>query len=154
MPVFRIRYSTSALPFSWYLTTLFPERRAFRFRHFGRFDEIERELSLADLAFFTPNQLIKFPPCYFDVFASISSIHEMRRDQINHYMALVGRTTKAVLYLKQQKDYVNPVDHLVIGKDDYPLPVGWSETHERFDLINPGFFERIYHRQCLARQPT
>jgi putative sugar O-methyltransferase len=131
----------------WYLTTLFPERRAFRFRRFGRFEEIEPELSLADFAFFTPNQLAKFPPGYFDAFATISSIHEMRRDQISHYMTLMGRTTRSALYLKQQKDYVNPVDNLVIRKNDYPLPVGWCESHERFDLINPGFFERIYQRQ-------
>jgi putative sugar O-methyltransferase len=131
----------------WYLTTLFPARRVFLFRRFGRFDEIENELSGVDLAFFTPNQLAKFPPSYFDVFATISSIHEMRRDQINHYMVLMGRTTRRALYLKQQKDYVNPVDNLVIGENDYPLPLGWSKSHERFDLINPGFFERIYQRQ-------
>jgi hypothetical protein len=80
-------------------------------------------------------------------FATISSVHEMRRDQISHYLTLMGRTTRRALYLKQQKDYVNPVDNLVIGKNDYPLPAGWSESHERFDLINPGFFERIYRRQ-------
>jgi putative sugar O-methyltransferase len=130
----------------WYLTTLFPKRRAFRFRHFEAFDEIEGELAEADIAFFTPNQLAKFPATYFDVFASISSIHEMRRDQISHYMALMGRTTKSTLYLKQQKDYVNPIDNLVIGKDDYPVPAGWAPSRERFDLINPEFFERIYRR--------
>src|SRR6478609_3207706 len=83
---------------------------------------------------------------YFDLFANISSIHEMRRDQIKHYMELMGRTTKSALYLKQQKDYVNPIDDLVIGRNDYPLPSGWAQSEERFDLINPGFFERIYRR--------
>jgi len=58
----------------------------------------------------------------------------------------MGRTTKSTLYLKQQKDYVNPIDDLVIGKNDYPVPAGWAARHERFDLINPGFFERIYRR--------
>ena len=77
----------------WYLTTLFPERRAFRFRRFDTFEEIENEFSESDFAFFTPNQLTKFPSGYFDVFATISSIHEMRRDQISHYMAFMGRTS-------------------------------------------------------------
>jgi putative sugar O-methyltransferase len=130
----------------WYLTTLFPGRRAFQFRHFDAFESIESELSQADMGFFTPNQLAKFPSRYFDVFATISSLHEMRRDQISHYMMLMGRTTKFALYLKQQKDYLNPIDHLVIRKDDYPLPGGWSPKWERFDLINPGFFERICGR--------
>jgi len=130
----------------WYLTNLFPKRRAFRFRRFDTFEKIESELSQTDLAFFTPNQLTKFPSGYFDLFVNISSIHEMRRDQIKHYMDLMGRTTKSALYLKQQKDYVNPVDDLVIGKNDYPVPSGWTASQERFDLINPGFFERIYRR--------
>jgi putative sugar O-methyltransferase len=130
----------------WYLTTLFPRRRAFRFPRFDTFKEIESKLSQTDLAFFTPNQLTKFSAGYFDLFASINSIHEMRRDQIKHYMKLMGRATKSALYLKQQKDYVNPVDNLVIGRNDYPLPSGWAPSADRFDLINPGFFERIYRR--------
>jgi putative sugar O-methyltransferase len=141
----------------WYLTTLFPKRRAFRFRRIDTFKEIESELSQSELAFFTPNQLTKFPDGYFDLFANISSIHEMRHDQIKHYMELMGRTTKTALYLKQQKNYVNPVDNLVIGRNDYPLPSGWFPTQERFDLINPGFFERIYQRgrptDVCARRP-
>jgi putative sugar O-methyltransferase len=130
----------------WYLTTLFPGRRVFRFRRFERFEEVKDELSRTDIAFFTPNQLTKFPSGYFDVSVAISSMHEMRHDQIRHYMALLGRTTRYALYLKQQKGYVNPVDNLVIGKDDYPIPFGWAPTNERFDLINPGFFERVYQR--------
>jgi putative sugar O-methyltransferase len=134
----------------WYLTTLFPERRAFRFRRFEAFDEIERELSQADIAFFTPNQLAKFPAGYFDAFATISSIHEMRRDQIQQFMKLMGHTARQMIYLKQWKDYVNPYDGLVIGRNDYPVPVGWSVEGERFDLINPGFFERIYRRDLIS----
>jgi putative sugar O-methyltransferase len=130
----------------WYLTTLFPDRRSFPFRHFDAFEQVAGELSEAQIAFFTPNQLAKFPSEYFDVFATISSLHEMRRDQISHYMSLMGRTTKSVLYLKQQKNYVNSIDNLVIGKDDYPVPTDWFPAGERFDLINPGFFERVYRR--------
>jgi putative sugar O-methyltransferase len=134
----------------WYLSTLFPERRVFRFRRFEKLEEIKHELSAADIGFFTSNQLAKFPSEYFDLFATISSLHEMRQDQIKHYMALMGRTTRSLLYLKQQKDYVNPVDNLVIGKDDYPVPDGWVAAEERFDMINPGFFERIYRRRLTG----
>ena len=78
----------------------------------------------------------------------------MRHDQIKHYMELMGRTTKSALYLKQQKDYVNPVDNLVIGRNDYPLPSGWAPSADRFDLINPGFFERIYLRAAARTLET
>lgn len=63
----------------------------------------------------------------------------------------MARVTKSTLYLKQQKDYVNPVDGLIIGKGDYPAPDGWSVRRERFDLINPGFFERAYGREAVRR---
>lgn len=130
----------------WYLGKLFPGRRLFRFRPFRHFDEVEAELAEAELAFFTPNQLEKFPDCYFDAFATISSLHEMRRNQIRHFMRLMGRTTASLIYIKQQKNYRNPIDDLVIKMDDYPAPAGWVASQEHFDLINPGFFERIYQR--------
>ena len=70
----------------------------------------------------------------------------MRRDQIDHYMRLMGRATKSTIYLKQQANYDNPIDGLIVEENAYPTPAGWSVRRQRFDLINPGFFERVYCR--------
>jgi putative sugar O-methyltransferase len=129
----------------WYLSSLFPERKIFSFRTFSHFEEIQDELSAADIAFFTPNQLEMFPPAFFDAFASISSLHEMRREQIAHFLSIMGVTTKSIIYLKQHKEYKNPADHLLISRNDYPTPKGFQYDFDRFDLVNPGFFERIFY---------
>jgi hypothetical protein len=51
-----------------------------------------------------------------------------RRDQIRHYMTLMGHTTKSTLYLKQQKDYVISDQQAIIAKNGYPCPPDGPQT--------------------------
>lgn len=74
-----------------YLTTLYPDKRAFRFRSFDDGDAVADELNEADMAFLTPNQLDLLRSLQADLFVNISSLHEMRRDQIRHYLLAVDR---------------------------------------------------------------
>jgi putative sugar O-methyltransferase len=131
----------------WYLSSLFPDRKIFSFRSFSRFADIQDELSAAEIGFFTPNQLAMFPPSFFDAFASISSLHEMRREQISNFLSLMGATTESIIYLKQHKEYENPIDHLLIRRDEYPTPQPFQFDLDHFDLVNPGFFERVLYRK-------
>jgi putative sugar O-methyltransferase len=131
----------------WYLPRLFPERRVFRFRPFGSYEEIAAELEDAQIAFFTANQLAAFPEGYFDVFATISSLHEMRPAQIAHFLGLMASRTREALYLKQHGDYVNPWDDLRIRRADYRLPPRWRVAWEGLDVVNPGFFELLARRE-------
>ena len=125
----------------WYLSALFPDKRIFPFRRFRSYADIVEELAEADVAFFTPNQLQQFPPRVFDAFATISSLHEMRREQIDHFIGLMTAKTKYVIYLKQQANYENPHDQLRIQRKDYVFPADWRATRQRADPLNPGFFE-------------
>jgi putative sugar O-methyltransferase len=127
----------------WYLSRLFPERRIFPFRPFRAFAEIAAELALADVAFFTANQLALFPDRYFDAFVTISSLHEMRLDQIRHFLALMARTTRDVLYVKQYRCYENPLDRLRVTPADYALPAGWAVATRRVDPLDSRFFELV-----------
>jgi putative sugar O-methyltransferase len=131
----------------WYLPRLFPQRTIFRFRPFRSFSEIADEVELADIAFFTPNQLELIPPRFFDAFVTISSLHEMRREQIQHFLGLMTSTTEHVLYVKQHRHYVNPWDGLHITRADYPLPPDWQIVREQPDVLNPGFFEFVAARR-------
>src|SRR5262245_33239723 len=70
----------------WYLSRCFPRRRIFRWRPFTTWDSVTDEVAQADIAFFTVDQLALFPSRSVDVFASISTIHEMTPDQIDAYM--------------------------------------------------------------------
>lgn len=130
----------------WYLSQLFPEKRIFPFRRFSRFDDVAEELASAELAFFTPNQIELFPRDYFDVAVNISSLHEMRHDQITNLLGHMYRVTRGRVYLKQYKKAVNPHDHIVVREDAYHIPEGWAPLYHRSDAVDPRFFELAVSR--------
>jgi putative sugar O-methyltransferase len=130
----------------WYLSTLFPGKRVFRFRRFNRFSDIRDELDQSDIAFFTPDQLALFPDRYFDLFLSISSLHEMRFEQIDHYLAEMARLSSRFVYLKQYYGYVNPIDGLFIERGAYSLPADWEIVFQKPEDVYVDFFELMYRR--------
>jgi len=127
-----------------YLTTLFPDRRAFRFRHFDSHDEVADELAEAQLAFLTPNQLELLEPLGVDLFINISSLHEMRPEQIAHYLGQVGRHTAGYFYTKQWQSWHNEADDVVIDRESYPIPESWRTMAARTHPIQRAFFEALY----------
>jgi putative sugar O-methyltransferase len=136
----------------WYLSSLFPEKTVFRFRRFDDFSEVATEVERADIAFFTPNQLEKLPPRSVDTFVNISSLHEMRREQVANFLDLMTRTTRDLIYLKEYDRYVNPYDEVVIERSHYALDDEWETALERPDVLNPGFFELVLRRRAPAAE--
>ena len=131
----------------WYLGETFPDKRIFRFRHFDRFEDIVDELSQADMAFFSPNQIEMFPDGYFDITANISSLHELRPDQIDNLLKQIYRITRRYVYLKQYKEYINPYDGLRLLEDSYALAPGWKYRYYRDDGVDSRFFETLIERE-------
>ncbi|CQD22844.1 hypothetical protein BN000_05744 [Mycobacterium europaeum] len=80
----------------WYLSQLFPNKKIFRFRPFDDFSTIQPELSSANIAFFTANQITKFPDRYFDAMLSISTLPEMSREQVALYIDLFQRKSSDI----------------------------------------------------------
>jgi len=127
----------------WYLGTLFPSKRLFRFRHFDSFAEIADELAQADIAFFSANQIELLPQGYFDLTINISSLHELRPDQIDNMLGQIYRITRRFVYLKQYKEYLNPYDGLKLLEDSYRLAPGWRHRYYRDDGVDARFFETL-----------
>jgi putative sugar O-methyltransferase len=127
-----------------YLTALFPDRRTFRFRHFGSHAEVAEELAESQIAFLTPNQLELLDPLGVDLFINISSLHEMRPGQIAHYLGQVGRHTAGYFYTKQWERWHNPDDGVTIGREDYPIPPSWRTVYSRRHPIQRAFFHALY----------
>ncbi|HWI07950.1 MAG TPA: putative sugar O-methyltransferase [Solirubrobacteraceae bacterium] len=127
-----------------YLTTLLPDRRAFRFRHFDSHAEVADELAAAQIAFLTPNQLELLEPLGVSLFVNISSLHEMRPEQIAHYLGQVDRHTDGYFYTKQWERWHNTEDDVVIGRADYPIPPGWRTIYEHAHPIQRRFFHGLY----------
>jgi putative sugar O-methyltransferase len=134
-----------------YLTELFPERPAFRFRHFDSYDEVAGELESAQLIFLTPNQLELIESLHADLFINVSSLHEMRREQIERYFELIAEHCHGFFYTKQWLRSVNPFDDLVVLREDYPVPAGWRAVFDRVHPVQTRFFEALY---ATAAQPA
>jgi len=90
----------------WYLTTLFPSR-------YLRFLQPDAARLLADRS--------------ADVVLSVSTLQEMRADQVDSYLGLFDRIARGgVVYLKQWARWTNPVDDVTLAFDDYPVPPAWA----------------------------
>ncbi len=127
-----------------YLTTLFPQRRTFTFRHFDDHAEVADELAQAQLVFLTPNQLEILEPLGVSLFLNISSLHEMRPEQIAHYLLQVDRHTAGCFYTKQWLSWRNPQDGVEIRREDYPIPPHWEIVYSRRHPIQVAFFDALY----------
>ena len=87
----------------WYLTTLFPNRKIS----------------------FVPAAAAHTLGREYDLALSISSLQEMRPDQVASYLALLDRTVEGIVYLKQWRAWHNSADGVTLRFADYPIPPRW-----------------------------
>jgi putative sugar O-methyltransferase len=145
----RIRYVLVDIPPALaiaeeYLSRLFPDRTVFRFRHFDAHEQVAAELEQAEIAFLTPNQLDIVAPLEAGLFLNVSSLHEMRPEQIAHYLGRIGTHCRGHFYSKQWLRSVNPDDGVVIHREDYPIPSDWTPVFDRVHPVQTQFFEALY----------
>jgi putative sugar O-methyltransferase len=127
-----------------YLSSVYPDKKVFGFRCFDLFEEIEQEFCDADIVFLLPHQAAILPEKSVDLFINISSLHEMQMSQIKEYFNLIDKLTKGYFYSKQWLVSENPIDEIVITKNDYPVPRNWQELYSRRAKVQEQFFEAMY----------
>lgn len=127
-----------------YLSNQFKNKKIFKFRNFNSFNEIKEEFEQADISFFLPNQLELLPLKIADLFINISSLHEMRRDQINYYFKCIDKLIKKYIYIKQWKRSTNRYENIVITKEDYPIRENWEKLFWRECRVQTNFFEALF----------
>lgn len=130
----------------WYLTTLFPGSKAFRFRPWDRFDSVADELGGADVCFLTPDQYARLPDGFFDIGIAISNLGEMSKQQCAMYVDLFDRKVSELVYIKQWQSNHNPLDDVEFQKSDYDLPAPWQAIMDRPDAVQDQFFETLWRR--------
>jgi putative sugar O-methyltransferase len=127
-----------------YLTSVFPRKRIFSFRCFANFSDVENEFEHSDIAFLLPHQAEMLAEKSVDLFINISSLHEMRLDQISVYFSLINKLTKGYFYTKQHLTSSNPEDGLILRSKDYPVPQNWKQVYFREAKVQNDFFEAMY----------
>ncbi len=147
----RVRYVAVDIPPAlWvaeeYLSRLFPERRVFRYREFSKFEEVAGEWTQADLMFLLSSQLAALPAGSIDLILNISSLHEMRKDQIDYYFAEFDRVLKpgGHAYIKEWKEAKVLFENVTLTEEDYPCPPGWKTILNRTAAVQTRFFETLY----------
>jgi putative sugar O-methyltransferase len=135
-----------------YLGAVFPDRRHFTFRGWNGFDEICDEIEAADFAYLLPHQLSLLPDDYVDLFVNISSLHEMRFDQIAHYLAEIRRVVRpgGHFYLKAWKVSTNPIEKIVVRESDYQLG-DWDVAYRRTPAVQTRFFETLLSKPAAQQ---
>ncbi len=127
-----------------YLSGRFRDRRIFTFRPFTTYDEVRDELERAEIAFLLPHQMALLPDKSAQLFVNISSLHEMRPEQIAYYLGEIDRLTDGHFYMKQWKVSRNDHDGVVIRHTDYPIPPHWQRRYIRTCRIHTPFFEAVW----------
>lgn len=131
-----------------YLSTIFPDKRIFRYRDFDHFDSIAEEFSKAQIAFFLASQLSMIPPECVDLIINISSLHEMRKDQIDFYFGQFGRILKpgGHTYIKEWKVGKVLFEGITLSEADYRPPADWHKVLNRTARVQTKFFESLYKK--------
>lgn len=127
-----------------YLSDVFKDRKIFRFRPFESYEDIREEYEKSDIVFLMPNQLELLPEKSIDLFINISSLHEMRIDQIRYYFDVMEKLTRKYFYTKQWKESSIPHENVVIRQEDYPVDPSWRQIYSRECQVQESFFEDLY----------
>jgi hypothetical protein len=105
---------------------------------------VEKEFNDADIIFLLPHQAEMLPAKSVDLFINISSLHEMKIEQIHAYFKLIDKLTKGFFYSKQWWVSHNPADGITITPREYPVPQNWKQLYLRSAKVQSYFFEVMY----------
>jgi hypothetical protein len=84
---------------------------------------------------------------------SISTLPEMRQDQVDLYLAEFQRLSRGHIFLKQFKAWKNPSDGTDLTIDSYRLHPDWQLVVDRSDPVIPCFFNRVWCKRPPNRLP-
>jgi putative sugar O-methyltransferase len=131
-----------------YISSIFPYKRIFRYRDFAAFEEIANEFEQADIAFLLSSQLEALPSQFVDLAINISSLHEMRKEQVSYYLQCFDKVLKpgGHLYLKQWKEAKVLFEGVTLVEEDYSIPSSWQKIFSRTARVQTRFFEALYKK--------
>jgi SAM-dependent methyltransferase len=128
---------------------VFPDKTPFRYREFAEFGEVAEEFERSDIAFLLSTQLDLLPPGAADLILNVSSLHEMRPDQIAFYFQQFDRLLRdgGHMYTKQWRHAKVLFEDVTVLEADYPVPAHWTTVFSRQAAVQTKFYEALYRKQ-------
>lgn len=127
-----------------YLSKVFSKEKFFYYRRFKSFSQVKKDFETARIKFLMTDQIELLPKKYFDLSINISSLHEMRRNQIKNYLVQIDKVCKGFFYTKQwYRSFTADNSH--IKQQEYPIPNNWKLVYSRYPHpIQRWFFDALY----------
>ncbi len=128
----------------WYLSKVFSNEKIFTYRKFNSFKSIKKQFESSKIRFLMADQIRLLPKKYVNLVLNISSLHEMRRNQIKNYLNEINRVSKGYFYTKQwYRSFTSDNSH--IKQEEYPVPKNWILLFSRYPHpIQRWFFDTLY----------
>jgi len=127
-----------------YLMERLPGRRVFKFRRFDDAAAVVDELMSSEIAFLTPDQLVRLPPLDADLWLSVSSLQHLPHDQLAAHLQQADRHVSGWAYTKQWMISVNALEGVANEQADYPYPSSWRRVLERPHVVQRDKFEALF----------
>ncbi len=126
-----------------YLTSVFPDKKAFLFRPIENAESVQEELDAAELIFLTPDQMRLVPDKSVDLFMAIDCLHEMKKNEVEFYFHEANRLS-SLFYYKCWMDTVVPLDEIPYPFSSYPVRFSWRKIFEGECIIPSDFSHAFY----------
>ena len=128
----------------WYLSRVFHKEKIFFYRRFKSYKKIKKEFESSRVRFLMADQIELLPKKSFDLMINVSSLHEMKRNQIKNFIKQIDRLTKGTCYIKEWYRSMTKDNHWITQKE-YPIPSEWEIISSRFPHpIQTWFFDTLY----------
>jgi putative sugar O-methyltransferase len=122
-----------------YITQVFPEKKAFRFRPFTSFKAVEDEFNDSELVFLLPEHLAMLPSGSVDLIVAIDCLHEMDKTQVRRYFHEFDRLGKRFFF-----KCFRETDQVFFQWHEYPVHAHWKEIFNRPAFVPANYFESLY----------
>lgn len=126
-----------------YLSSLFPEKKIFKYRQFDSFKSVQPEYETADIIFLMPWQIETIPHHSIDLVIAINCFDYLNMGILKKYLKYIGLLGKKFFYLKSWKERRTETGRK-IRWGHLPIPPNWQCLVNRECRVLTDFFESLY----------
>ena len=126
------------------LSTIFKNKKIFKYRNFKNFKDVENEFYSSDIRFLLPEQLKYLPNKLFKLSVAIDCLHELNFSQVDNYFNEFNRLSNFFYFKCQNEQWADFGEKKKFNIDNYPVRNNWSKLIHEKCYIPHGYFHALY----------